>query len=358
MDRWRSDEPEQLDPTIEQGLMHCAEWSREGRHRRVLTEVEQMLGSAGHQPGLEAALLLWKAQALLAMGCADRALPAAMRSWELQASPHACHLIASSAHSLGDAEQAEEMLRLGWRLFSDATHLPLQLAMMLTEQGRLPEAIETLDDLPVDGGHLSPELDEFLYGLRANLLATVGRWDEAEAALEDGICDHPDSSFLLEAHDALNEAASRSRAEKRLLQSWGRTLEPLDGDLADVDNAIVRCGAILDRARIEVLAARRLWRAFARSSRTHPQAVEPWAAALLLAAAELDGRPMVISATARAIAVSAATVRRALARIRAYLETLAEEFVVRSFAVRRNPRLDEEPATSTRRSATIIEFPS
>jgi len=342
---------------IERGLLHCAEWSRAGRHRRVLSEVEQMLELAGKRPQLEAALLLWKAQALLAMSCADRSLPAAMRSWELQASPHACHLIASSAHALGDAERAEEMLRLGWRMFSEATHLPLQLAMMLTEQGRLPEAIDTLDEVPMSSGHLSPELEEFLCGLRANLLATVGRWDEAEAMLKDGICDHPDSSLLIEAHDALNQAATRSRAEERLVASWTRTLEPLTGDLADVDDAIIRCGAILDRARIEVLAARRLWRAFSMSTKIHPQAVEPWAAALLLAAAELDGRPMVIAATARSIGASEATIRNALGRIRGYLTTLAEEFVVRSFGISRNPRLDEEPAAATRRSATIIEFP-
>ena len=48
---------------------------------KVLAEVEQLMAATPDDDQITAQLLIWKAQALLSMGCPDRALPAASRSW-------------------------------------------------------------------------------------------------------------------------------------------------------------------------------------------------------------------------------------------------------------------------------------
>ena len=81
-------------------MRRCVEWSRTGHHRKVVAEVEREVKGLNtdspHRPGL----LIWKAQALLAMGEAERALPSASESWDLDPSPHACHLAANAMEAL------------------------------------------------------------------------------------------------------------------------------------------------------------------------------------------------------------------------------------------------------------------
>ena len=98
---------------VEKSLESCLEWSRLGRHRKVVAEVERTLSIVSDHPQLEATLLIWKAQALLAMGYPDRALPPASRSWELDPSPHSCHLQSNALEALGDLDDSEELLRMG-----------------------------------------------------------------------------------------------------------------------------------------------------------------------------------------------------------------------------------------------------
>ena len=340
---------------VERALERCLEWSQQGRHRKVLTEVERLLALARDDSFLTSQLLNWKAQALLAMGCAERALPAASQSWTLRSSPHACHLMASALHAIGDCDQSEDMLRMGTQLFPDAVHLPMQLAMMMADQGRLPEALDVLDRV-TPAHQLPDDMQVFLVGLRANLLATVGRWSEADEVLRDGLGRHPDSSLLIEARDSLNRQWNRNRAEDRLAASWRGALSDLDGVPAEVDEAIIRCGSVMEFSDLIVLAARRIWRAFLDRDPVRVQTPEPWAAALILAALEVDGRPMAAAAVARSMAVKSSTVRSALLRLRKYLAAQDEELTRRAFGALSNPRLDQPQADVTN-PAKVIRFP-
>ena len=119
--------PSRLEARVHRALERCLDWSQQGRHRKVLTEVDRVLDSLSGHPGLAAQLLVWKAQALLSMGYPERALHAANQSWRLATSPHSCSLIATALASTGDVDQAEKYLRMGLELFPSAIHVQSQL---------------------------------------------------------------------------------------------------------------------------------------------------------------------------------------------------------------------------------------
>jgi hypothetical protein len=264
--------------------------------------------------------------------------------------------MASALHAVGDSEQAEEFLRMGSKLFPDAIHLPMQLAMLLADQGRLPEALDVLDHVS-PAPQLPEDMQVFLVGLRANLLATVGRWSEADAVLREGLGVHPDSTLLMEAHDSIGRRWNRRRAEDRLTESWAIALEDLDGVPSEVDAAVVRCGDVLELGDITVLAARRLWRAFLTVDLVRLQSPDPWATALVLAVMELDGRRTSAAASARAMAVHPSTVRSILRRLRSFLDDQDIELARRAFGAFSNPRLDDPP-TVLSDSSEVVLFPS
>ncbi len=343
---------------VAKALRRCVRWSQTGRHRKVLREMEELRRLVDERPLLEAQILVWKAQALLALGCPDRALPAASRSWELDASPHACHLMSVALHGLGDSDRAEELLQMGRQLFPDAVHLPLQLAMLLADQGRVPEAIDTLSEVAPEDD-VPQELAVFLFGLRANLLASVGRWREADALLREGLDEHPDAPLLQETHETLHRGWMRSRSEEALADSWQASLEDMSGVGAEVDEAIERAASVLEVPRLRALAARRLWRALLTAEQVRPQAPDAWAAGLLAAVSELDGDLGSVAAMARGVGARAATTRSALARARSYVSRLEEEFARRSFAASTNPRLEETDLTADRgrSKGELLPFP-
>ncbi len=343
---------------VERALARCLEWSARGRHRKVLSEVERLLPLANDRGSIRARLLVWKAQALVAMGFGERALQAASQSWEIEASPHACHLIAAASASVGEDEQAEEVLRIGWGLFPSAGHLPVQLAMLLADQGRLPEALEVLDSI-TSPNDLPDELQVFLFGLRANLLATLGRWSEAEVMLREGLRRHPDAELLRDTRDRLLATESRMRAEEALEASWRAALDPLEGVDAEVDDALVRLGVVLEAPELVTTAARRLWRAFRVADPVRPQSPDPWAVAALVAVLELDGLQPSVASAARTVRANPSTVRAAARRVRRWINGLAPEIARRSFAAAANPRLDEptERPPGRQRSGAVLAFP-
>lgn len=344
---------------VERTLLRCLEWSHAGRHRRVLEEVDRLLPEAEGHPSLAAHLLIWKAQALLAMGCADRALPAAMHAWDLQSSPHACHLMATALSALGEPDRSEELLEMGTHLFPDAVHLPVQLAMLMTDQGRLPEALDLLEDLPAED-ELPDDLQVFVLGLKANLLAAMGRWWQADDVVRSAVELHPDSVLLQEAQASIHAAWGRTKAEQRLAKSWREGLEPLTGVAAEVDDAIIRFAAVIEVPELVALAARRLWRAVTAADPVRPQAPEAWAAAALAAISELDGGERPVAALARATGCHAATVRSALRRVRALLDDRDPVMVRRAFAAATNPQLDEDSSAGPggRCQGRVIPFPT
>jgi tetratricopeptide (TPR) repeat protein len=344
---------------VEQSLERCLEWSRLGRHRKVVAEVERTLATLSDNPQLEATLLIWKAQALLAMGYPERALPPASRSWELDPSPHACHLQSNALEALGDVDGSEELLRMGWRLFPEAVHLPVQLAVVLSDQARLPESLDILDEIHVDD-RIPDDLQIFLFGMRSNLLAAMGRWAEAEEALRDGLGFHPDSKLLGDAQDALKYARRRARAEEALVASWRDGLEDIDGVAGEVDEAVIRCGAVNELSELVTLAARRLWRAFVEQKKPRLHAPDPWSAALVLAILEIDGDRPSIASIARSVRSNPSSVRSVLSRIRGFLSSLDPEMRLRAFAAHSNPRLDGVGSTQrlNERSANVVPFPS
>ena len=343
---------------VEKSLENCLEWSRLGRHRKVVAEVEQTLPIVSDHPQLEATLLVWQAQALLAMGYPDRALPPASRSWELDPSPHACHLQSNALEALGDLDDSEELLRMGWQLFPEAVHLPVQLAVVLSDQARLPEALDILDEIQVDD-QIPDDLQIFLFGMRSNLLAAMGRWAEADEALRDGLGFHPESELLGDAQDALKHARRLARAEEALVASWRAGLEEIDGVAAEVDEAVVSCGAVNELPELVTLASRRLWRAFVEQKKPKLHAPDPWSAALVLAILEIDGDRPSIASIARSVRSKPSSVRTVLSRLRNFLSSLDPEIRLRAFAAHSNPRL--EGAGSTRRpnerSADVVPFP-
>jgi tetratricopeptide (TPR) repeat protein len=347
-----------LEARVERLLLRCAEWSQAGRHRKLLAEVEKALPATRRVPQLEARVLIWKALSLLAVGLPERALPAATISWQLEPSPQACHLVASALDCLGSGDDAEEMLRTGTELFPEAAHLQVQLAMMQAEQGRLPEALETVncvepsDDLPED-------VRVFLFGLKANLLATLGRWSEADDLLSEGAESFPHSSLLADARTSIRQAWTRARAEEMLVESWLAGLEPLTGAAAEVDDALTRCGAILELDPLQLLAGHRLLRAFLAADPARLLAPEAWAAAVLLEVLALDGERPSAAAMARAVGASPSTVQTASRRLRAFTGALEPELARRSFAARTNPRLSECPPDTDRglSSGRVVPFP-
>jgi hypothetical protein len=267
--------------------------------------------------------------------------------------------MSSALNAAGDPEQSEELLRMGLDLFPDAIHLPMQLAMILADQGRLPEALEVLD-----GVHPTPQLPEdmqvFLVGLRANLLANVGRWSEAEDVLMEGLGRHPDSSLLHEARETLDRERSRHDAERDLVDSWRTALKPLDGVAAEVDESIGRCGSLMDLPELVVMSARRFWRAYLLRGPVRLQSPDAWAAAALAAVIELDGRRTSAAAVARSMGVRPSTVRSVLRRFRGFLSEQDVELARRAFAAYSNPRLEGLSAhpEGDPDGAKIVQFPT
>jgi tetratricopeptide (TPR) repeat protein len=343
---------------VERSLEKCLEWSRLGRHQKIVAEVERTLRIVENHPQLEATLLVWKAQALLAMGYAERALPPAARSWEIDPSPHSCHLQSNALEALGDLDGSEELLRMGWRLFPEAVHIPVQLAVVLSDQARHPEALDILDKIEIDD-RIPEDLQVFLFGMRSNLLAAMGRWAEAEEALRDGLECHPSSQLLDNARDALAHARKRARAEDALAESWRRGLKDLAGVAGEVDDAVLRCGAVNELPELVTLAARRLWRAFVEQKKPRPHAPDPWGAALVLAILEIDGGKHSIASIARSVRSKPSTVRSALSRLRQFLLSLDPEIRMRAFAALTNPRLDQMPSRLQfkERPADVVPFP-
>jgi tetratricopeptide (TPR) repeat protein len=343
---------------IDRALRRCLEWSRNGRHLRIITEVDRALPAIGDQPRLEAQLLIWKAQAHLALGDPDSAYPAASRSWNLDPSPHACHLLSNALAAVGQPDDAEELLRSGWEIFPEAFHLPVQLAILLADQGRHPEALDAIDELPRSAA-LPDDLGVFLLGLHANLLAAMGRWSEADGVLRAGRTEHPGSDLLEGAHTSLGEAWDRFRARETLADSWRDGLVALDGVAAEVDEAVIRHGGVHDLPVLVTLAARRLWRAYLEGHDPHPQAPEAWGLALVLAVLELDGEPIPVAIMARPSRTSVSTTRAALARFRQFLGTLEPSLARRAFAGRTNPQLVRSSTPpDDPRHGTIVPFPS
>ena len=345
-----------LEARVQLALERCLDWSQQGRHRKVLAEVDRLLRLVGDDRQLEAQLLVWKAQALLSMGSPERALPAASASWQLSASPHACHLMANALNASGDSDRAEELLVMGTELYPEAVHLPIQLAMLLTDQGRAPEALEILEGVP-PSAPLADEMEVFLVGLRANLLATLGRWSEADEVLEEGLDRHPDASLLLEAQGSITAERSRQLAEEALVASWRDALAPLRGTAAKVDDAIVRLGQALAVGELVALAAQRLWRALNDREPVRLQSPDAWAAALLTAVMEIDGRPPSAAAGARATDCSPSTVRAALQRVRRYLGALDGALARRAFGAASNPRLEESGPSRPPGRNPVVRFP-
>jgi tetratricopeptide (TPR) repeat protein len=343
---------------IQQVLASCVDWSRQGQHRRIISEITRLLEDSTEDDRVRAALLTWEAQAHLSMGKADKALPAASLSWELDPSPHACHLKSSALEALGDAERSEELLRMGWRLFPEAIHLPVQLAVTLAGQARMPEALDILDE--VDVGEQAPEdIRVFLCGTRANLLASMGRWAEADEELRHGLGTHPESRLLEEARAAVHRAQRRERAEKRLAASWREGLQEIEGIAAEVEDAVRDCCAVNEIDELVELAARRLWRAFQEATHVRPHAPVVWGTAVVLAALELDGETPNAACYARSFGARPVSVRSALRRLRSYVKSLNPEFRQRAFAAHANPRLveGEQPRPKRSRQANVIPFP-
>ncbi len=351
-----SDDPATLVSRVERLLERCAAWALQERHRKVLVEIEKVLPSVGGQPELEAQLLLWKAHALLATGTAERALAAASRSWELDDSPHACYLAAEALMQLGENARAEELLRTGCASFPEALHLALALAMLLADEGRMPEALQvvenagTPDDVP-------PQAEVFQAGLHANLLASMGRWDEAMAVLDESLGHHPGSELLSETRKDLKRHHRRSAATRSLAVSWSRELDATPSPQPEVEEEIHRLAACFECGPLLPRAACRLFRAHIASTRVRPRNPSVWALALILTVLEIDGQAPATAPFARAAHIAPSSVRPVRRRLDEFLHSMEPGLVRRSFACSSNPRLDETPGPAEPGPGKVVGFP-
>jgi len=345
------------DPTVvrvERLLERCATWILEERHRKVLTEIEKVLPSTSDHPHLEAQLQLWKAQALLASGTPERALSAASRSWDLDASPHACYLAAESLLHLGENDRAETLLRAGRSAFPDAPHLSLALAMLLADEGRMPEALHIVERTSISPGEPS-QAEVFRAGLHANLLASMGRWEEAMAVLDESLDNNPDSELLSETRRDLRRHHRHVEATATLAESWRLELEGSPSPFPLVEDEVVRLTHVFEGGSLLPQAACRLFRAYVQATKVRPRHATAWALALLLSVQDLDGEAPPTAPFARAVHVSPSSVRPIRKRLEAFLATMEPDLARRSFACSTNPRLDELPAPT--HEGTVVAFP-
>jgi len=351
-----SDNPAAVASRVERLLERCAAWVLHERHRKVLVEIEKVLPSVAGQPELEAQLLLWKAHALLATGTAERALTAASRSWELDDSPHACYLAAEAFIQLGENGKAENLLRTGCAAFPEAPHLSLALAMLLADEGRMPEALQVVESAatPADA---PPQAEVFQAGLHANLLASMGRWDEAMAVLDESLDHHPGSELLSETQKDLKRHLRRAGATQRLAASWGRELEASPSPQPEVEEEIHRLASSFESGPLLPRAACRLFRAFAASTGVRPRNPAVWALALLLTVLELDGQTPATAPFARAACVAPSSVRPVRRRLDEFLDSMESGLVRRSFGCSSNPRLDETPGPAAPGPGRVVDFP-
>ncbi|HHQ48971.1 MAG TPA: tetratricopeptide repeat protein [Acidobacteria bacterium] len=348
----RTGDPKAL--RVERLVERCADWVLQERHRKVLVEIEKILPSVHDTPELEAQLLLWKAQALLATGAPERALAVASRSWDLDASPHACYLAAEALLQLGESDRAEELLQTGCAVFPGAPHLAMALAMLLADQGRMPEALRVVEEI-----ELSPEepaqTHVFRAGFHANLLASMGRWDEAMAVLDATLGEHPGSELLARTREDLRNHRARMLAAATLTASWRVELGASPPPWPDVEEEIVHLARTFEAGDLLPMAACRLSRAYAHATGVRPRQPAPWALALLLTVMKLDGEAPATAPFARAAHVSPSSVRPIRRRLDGFLADLEPEIVLRSFGCTANPRLDEPPARGDA-GGTVVPF--
>ena len=343
-------------------LARCERWSELGTYRKILEAVERALPSTEEVPDLRTELLIWKAHALGAMGMPDRAYAAAADAWELGPSSQASHIMALALIHEGEDDHAEQVLRFGLQRFPNAAHLVFQLALLMAEQGRVPEAMDLINDSEIDvEGEDEPVLALHV-GIRANLLARMGRWDEALQMVEKAVEAHPDISELQETYVTLKSQHDLYHAQDRLATRWQASLQPLDEDpAAGVDASIKTLGASLDLPQLVILAAQRLWRRFLDVDPAKPRAYEAWAAALLASIFALDGGSAPLSFFAHYAETSYETVRSAYRRIGAFLGRLPRNEAALAFAVRLNPQLDPDrpgfPGASAPQPGQLILFP-
>ncbi len=346
------------DPTVlrvERLLEQCTTWILEERHRKVLAEIEKVLPSVTGYPDLEAQLQLWKAQALLATGTPERALAAASRSWDLEASPHACYLAAESLLHLGETDRAEALLQAGRATFPEAPHLSLALAMLLADEGRMPEALDVIEKTEISAGE-PPQTVVFRAGLHANLLASMGRWDEAMAVLDESLDRNPDSELLTETRRDLTRHHRHAKATAALAESWRLELEGSPSPLPKVEEEVARLAQIFEGGSLLPHAACRLFRAYVQATGVRPRHATAWALALLLAVQDLDGEAPATAPFARAVHVSPSSVWPIRKRLGTFLTSMDPGLARRSFACSSNPRLNEAPTTQSDGAGAVVDF--
>ncbi|NOZ78007.1 MAG: hypothetical protein GXP48_02260 [Acidobacteria bacterium] len=359
----RNDSPERvIRDKIADLLAQCEHWSELRRYRKILEAVERALPTTDDLPELRTELLIWKAHAMGAMGMPDRAYAAAAGAWELEPSSQAAHLMALALIQEGEDDHAEEILRFGLQRFPGAAHLVFQLALLMAEQGRVPEAMDLVNDIEIDAGEEDEQVFALHVGIRANLLARMGRWDEAMQTIQGGLEAHPDIFELRRTYDTLKKQHDLHHARDHLATVWQTSLQPLhEASTAGVDASIETLGVSMELPRLVILAAQRLWRRFLDADPVQPRAHEAWAAALLASVFVIDGGSAPLSFFARYAGTSYETVRSAYRRIDTFLGRLHPEERLCAFAVRLNPQLDPShpgpPGAPAPQAGQLILFP-
>jgi tetratricopeptide (TPR) repeat protein len=341
---------------VADALQRWAGWSRSGRHDRIIAEGRVYLDRAAGRPDLFGPMLLWIAQAHLDLGDPEAAVTSAQQAWEADPSPVSTHTLAIALDGQGSTDDALALLELGLQLHPRAVNLSLQLAMLLGDQGRVPEALDRLEEVdPADFEDATTA--SLYYRLLAGLYAACGRWREADDVLRDA-CSHLDDDAVHQALDELNTAWRRTERSRELVIEWTDSLHELPPPHADVDDAIVTLGSALEAPALVAAAARRLWRALVASDPPTVRTADIWAGAALASIGRLDGAVADMEGLARICGCHTSSLHRARRRFDALLATYDPEFRRRGFAAETNPRLDEDPRSpSPTETGDVIRFP-
>ncbi|RMG16249.1 MAG: hypothetical protein D6729_11095 [Deltaproteobacteria bacterium] len=163
------------------------------------------------------ASLLEEARDLMVSGREEDALKSVFEALRLERDSYEALALAGTLLSmLGDPEAAALYLREAIRISPERADAYYDLASSLLDLGRAAEALPWLESGTRLLGEREDDLVDFMYSARVEALVELGRYDEAEAVLEEARRRSDDGLLLLAgAADLL--ATRRGQPRLRLL---------------------------------------------------------------------------------------------------------------------------------------------
>jgi len=162
--------------------------------------------------------------------------------WHLPDIREIAAVCAAAIHQLqGNDDEARSLLEAAARSFPESIRLGRQLIELHIKAGRGDEALAAAGALPL----LPPDREAYAMAVRGTLLAQQGKWGAALAQLktahEAGCQERFCQRWLIVANLSAGDTASATA----ILTNW-RTADPLNPELADLEQAIAEQTAVAD----------------------------------------------------------------------------------------------------------------